>query len=139
MDKCSTERLLKTTNTKMTAPRSRLLTLILDSTSPVTANDLHEAVSADSHIDLATVYRTLKVFAEKGLVRAVNIDGDTTYYEKSCVHNPLHAHFYCVECGKVECLDPYGFDESAAFLKMAKNKNITSVELVLKGRCSKCA
>lgn len=139
MDRCSTEQLLKSTNTKMTEARSRILNLLLDAGSPVSANRLHEALSKDTSIDLATVYRALKVFNEKGLVRAVHIDNDTVYYEKSCRHNPLHAHFYCESCGRVECLDPFGFDESAAFIKLAKGKNINSVELVLKGRCSKCA
>lgn len=139
MDKCSTEKLLKNTNTKMTSARSRLLDIILDSSTPLTANRLHEKLTESIKSDLATVYRALKIFTEKGIVRAINLDGDTVYYEKACEHNPLHAHFYCESCGKVECLDPFGFDETASFLKMAKNKDINSVELILKGRCNKCA
>jgi len=139
MEKCSTKDLLTKTNTKMTEARNRMLNIILENESPITASDLHKKLSAESSADLATVYRSLKVFTEKGLARAVNIDSDTVYYEKACEHNPLHAHFYCENCGKVECLDPFGFNESAAFMKMAKDKEINTVELVLKGRCTKCA
>ena len=137
MEKCSTVKLLKNSNTKMTAARTKLLDLILDSKAPQTANGLHKKIKNET--DLATVYRSLKVFAEKGLVRAINLDGDTVYYEKACEHNPLHAHFYCEDCGDVECLDPFGFEESSAFIRMAKNKQINSVELIIKGRCSRCA
>lgn len=139
MDKCSTEKLLKTTKTKMTGARSRILDALLESRAPINANQLHSILPKDSSIDLATVYRALKVFTEKGLARAVHIDGDTVYYEKACEHNPLHAHFYCTSCGKVECLDPFGFDESAAFIRMARDKYIERVELVLRGRCRECA
>jgi len=139
MDICSTEKLLKTTNTKMTSARTCLLDIILVSKTPLTANSLHEKLSEQVKTDLATVYRALKVFTEKGLVRAINLDGDTVYYEKSCEHNPLHAHFYCEGCGDIECLDPFGFDESASFIKMAKDKDINSVELILRGRCQSCS
>ncbi|ADD69242.1 ferric uptake regulator, Fur family [Denitrovibrio acetiphilus DSM 12809] len=138
MDKCSTTELLKATKTKMTDARSKILNILLESETPLTANELHIAVSDSSSIDLATVYRALKVFVEKGLARALHIDGETIYYEKACEHNPLHAHFHCEVCGAVECLNPFGFDESSAFMKMAKDKEISSVELVIKGRCSKC-
>jgi len=139
MEKCVATELLKSTNTKMTEARSRILDLILDSNSPQTANDLHKQLSDDTSIDLATVYRALKIFNEKGLVRTIHIDGDTAYYEKSCRHNPLHAHFLCESCGAVECLNPFGFDESSAFIRMAQGKEISKVELVIKGRCAKCA
>ncbi len=122
----------------MTDARSRLLDILLDSGSPVSANELHKRLSKETTTDLATVYRALKVFTEKGLARAVNIDGDTVYYEKACEHNPLHAHFYCESCGHVECLNPFGFEESASFLSMAKNKQIKTIDMVLKGRCEQC-
>lgn len=138
MERCKPEILLKTTKTKMTEARSRLLDILLESKAPISANRLHELTSKETSVDLATVYRALKVFTEKGLARAVNIDGDTIYYEKACEHNPLHAHFYCENCGNVECLDPFGFEESASFLSMAKDKKINTVDMVLKGRCAEC-
>lgn len=123
----------------MTGARNSILELILDSKSPISANDLHKQLNQSSNIDLATVYRTLKMFDEKGIIRTIRVDGETAYYEKSCEHNPLHAHFHCEVCGTIECLDPFGFDESSAFLRMARGKQVSSVELVIKGRCSRCA
>ncbi len=70
MDRCKPEILLKTTKTKMTDARSRLLDILLDSGSPVSANELHKRLSKETTTDLATVYRALKVFTEKGLARA---------------------------------------------------------------------
>lgn len=137
MEKCKADNLLKNTNTVKTEARESILRLILDSDAPVTANDLHLRL-IDTGVDLATVYRALKLFTEKGLVRAVHAEGGHVFYEKSCEHNPPHAHFYCESCGKLECMKPFGFDESSAFIKMAKDRDIRSVELILKGRCEIC-
>ncbi|MGE4318876.1 MAG: Fur family transcriptional regulator [Deferribacterales bacterium] len=137
MEKCKADNLLKVTNTVKTESREELLRLILDSESPMTASDLHNMVK-DKGTDLATVYRALKVFTEKGLVRTVHAEGSQVFYEKSCEHNPPHPHFFCESCGKLECMKPYGFDESALFMRLAKDRDVRSVELVMKGRCTVC-
>lgn len=138
MDKCSAQKLLKVSKTKITDARSKILDTLLDCKTPVSAGQLHSMLPESAQTDLATVYRTLKTLCDKGIARAVSIDGDTVYYEKSCVHNPLHAHFFCESCKKVECLHPFGFDESAAFFNMAEGNAVKSVELLLKGRCREC-
>jgi len=138
MEKCKADNLLKTTNTVKTEAREEILRVMLDSERPLTANDLHLRVK-ELGIDLATVYRALKLFTEKGLVRPVNADGSHIFYEKACEHNPPHPHFFCSECGKLECMPPYGFEETLCFTKMAKNRDISSVELIIKGRCVECA
>lgn len=137
MEKCKADRLLKNTKTVITEARESILKAILDSEHPVSASNLHLMLSG-REIDLATVYRALKVFMEKGLVRAVHAEGGQVFYEKSCEHNPPHAHFYCESCGRLECMKPFGFDESAVFLKLARDKDVKSVELILKGRCELC-
>ncbi|TCK62117.1 Fur family transcriptional regulator [Seleniivibrio woodruffii] len=137
MEKCKADSLLKTTNTVRTEARETILRMILESDRPLSANELHSVVR-DRGIDLATVYRALKLFTEKGLVRPVHTDGGLSFYEKSCEHNPPHPHFVCEGCGQIECLKPYGFDESALFMKMGRQKEVRSVELVLKGWCETC-
>jgi len=136
MERCKADILLKNSNTKKTGPRQMVLDKILASVSPVNANQLHEGLGRE--IDLATVYRSLKTFQEKGLVRTIRIADDSVYYEKSCEHNPLHAHFYCEECKGVQCLKPFGFEESSSFMQMAEGKKVASVELIIKGRCERC-
>jgi Fur family ferric uptake transcriptional regulator len=136
MERCNAEKLLEKSKTKKTESRQRILNFILDSKAPISANKLHKAIGGN--IDLATVYRSLKTFTDKGLVRTIRTDDDRIYYEKSCEHNPLHAHFYCESCGNVECLKPFGFEESSLFMSMAKERDVRGVELVIKGRCKTC-
>jgi len=138
MERCDTRKILEKINAKKTEAREKILDVILSAEVPFTANELHLMLADRSNIDLATVYRTLKKFADKNVVRTFSIEGDMVYYEKSCEHNPLHAHFFCEKCRKVECLKPYVFSEKASFMSMASDKEIKSVDLILKGRCSRC-
>lgn len=138
MEKCEADELLKDTKVIKTEARENILRLILLSDSPLTAYDLHQMVR-QSGTDLATVYRVLKVFVDKGIVRTVHADSSHVFYEKSCEHNPLHPHFYCEQCGRLECLSPYGFNESVKLMAMAKDRDVRSVEIIFKGRCSECA
>ncbi|MFO8008419.1 MAG: Fur family transcriptional regulator [Candidatus Brocadiia bacterium] len=78
---------------------------------------LREALQADEHFDaeqlydclrergekvsLATVYRTLSLLAEAGLIREVlQGNGDRAHYEAIYGH-AHHDHMVCVECGRV--------------------------------------
>jgi Fur family iron response transcriptional regulator len=58
----------------------------------VTAGTLHaEAASAGIQLSLATVYNTLNVFTDAGLLRRIGIDGSKSYFDT----NPSgHHHFF---------------------------------------------
>lgn len=51
-----------------------------------------------SRVSKATVYNTLHLFAEKGLVKALNVDPSRTFYD-STTHP--HHHFYHVGKGQL--------------------------------------
>lgn len=138
MEQCDADELLKDTKVIKTEARENILRIILSSERPLTANELHLMVRGTG-TDLATVYRVLKVFVDKGIARTVHADSSHVFYERSCEHNPLHPHFYCEKCGRLECLSPYGFDESVKLMSMAKGRDVHSVEIIFKGRCDKCA
>ena len=54
--------------------------------------------SKGSRVSKATVYNTLHLFAEKGLVKELNVDPSRTFYD-STTHP--HHHFYHVGRGKL--------------------------------------
>ena len=65
----------------------------------VTAESLHEeAVKADAHVSLATVYNTLNQFTEAGLLRSVAVDGSKTYFDTNVTD---HHHYYCEWDGSI--------------------------------------
>ena len=52
----------------------------------------------DSSVSKATVYNTLHLFGEKGLIRELHIDSGRTFYD-STTHP--HHHFYHVQSGEL--------------------------------------
>lgn len=59
---------------------------------------LAAARAAGSGVSKATVYNTLKLFCERGLVRTVEVDPARQYYDSTC---EPHHHFYNVDTGEL--------------------------------------
>lgn len=97
-----------------------------------------EALSA-AQLDLpglgiATVYRNIKSFVERGWLRSVELPGVPDRYEVAGKDH--HHHFHCRACdgvfeveecpGELERISPEGFE-------------VDSHEIILYGTCSACA
>lgn len=52
-----------------------------------------------SRVSKATVYNTLNLFVERGLVRQVNVDPTRAYYDST---TDRHHHFYNVDTGELK-------------------------------------
>ena len=85
----------------ITASRTRILRVLLESKVALSEKEIRGRL--DRHSDRATVYRTLKTFAGKGIVHPVITENLTTKYViKKAPEN--HLHFKCTECDKVFCM-----------------------------------
>ncbi len=63
----------------------------------LTPEQLHEMVSlSGAKVSKATVYNTLGLFAEKGLVREIHVSNSKTFYDSNTTR---HHHFYNVDTG----------------------------------------
>ncbi len=75
----------------------------------VTADQIHESVKpGQSYVSKATVYNTLGLFVEKGLLREIFVDSSRTFYDSNI---QPHHHFYNVDTGDLidinEHLNPF--------------------------------
>jgi Fur family iron response transcriptional regulator len=60
----------------------------------VTAEMLYsEAVEANIHLSMATVYNTLNQFTQAGLLRQIGLDGSKSFFD---TNTSVHPHFYLV-------------------------------------------
>ena len=88
---------------RLTRQRELLFGLIHNSHTHLNADQLFELAKAkDPKINRVTVYRTLKVFKEQGLVDELDLmhfQGEHHYYETRL--KPEHAHIVCMGCGSV--------------------------------------
>lgn len=97
-------RSLKERGVRLTRQRQVLLDLIDKSGQHLDAETLYKmAREKDPKLNRVTVYRTLKMLKESGLVDELDLlhkDGDQHYYETRLKRE--HAHIICLRCGKVE-------------------------------------
>jgi Fur family iron response transcriptional regulator len=81
----------------LTRQRRIIADVLFQRNQHVTADQLFDMVKqAGSRVSKATVYNTLGLFAQKGLVREIYIDSSRTFYDSNNSH---HHHFYNVDTG----------------------------------------
>src|SRR2546427_13076774 len=100
----STEGSLKERGVRLTRQRQILLELIDKTGEHLDAERLYQmAKEKDPKLNRVTVYRTLKLLKEGGLVDELDLahfDGEKHYYETKLKQE--HAHIICLRCGRVE-------------------------------------
>jgi Fur family transcriptional regulator, ferric uptake regulator len=125
---------------RATAQRRTIIEVIEKHDDHLTAEEVYEeAKHLNPPVSLATVYRTLAVLKEAGLIeqRYLTPEHDRSHFELA--GTPTHFHFHCLHCGKfVEF-------ESAAILKvLAKDLEqehqvmVTQTCMCVEGYCEAC-
>lgn len=107
----------------------------------VTLKDMEKAFIKNSDdnrtADRTTIFRTIKLFQEKGIVHQIDDGTAIAKYALSDESDEkgldLHLHFHCTHCGNTFCLSNKVRRDS-----LPDNYEITDVNLVLKGVCIKC-
>jgi len=67
-----------------------------------TADELFARVArTDANASRATVYRTLSLLVEAGLLREIELGDNHKTYDPNFVDKPSHNHLVCVDCGRV--------------------------------------
>ena len=136
MEKCESRDVLKRMKLKVTRQRVILLDEIINMESTFTANSLYEKVK--DHMDPVTIYRVLNIFKENNIIREVLSNDETKIYEISCIHNPIHPHFYCRSCKKLFCLKELKQEDYLIFKKYSKKFLIDDISIHISGLCDKC-
>lgn len=122
---------------RVTPQRELIMDLVCASGGRVTAQQLcEEAQRRAPAMNPATVYRNLRFLSERRLIRAVDVDGHTSF-ELAGPH-ASHHHLVCSECGA-----EFEIPESATAAFYAQLERdfgfaVESDHLMLKGRCPDC-
>lgn len=87
---------------RKTSQRDVILAAAFNTTEHFTAEQLWDlSKKLDPSTSRATVYRTLSLLVESGLLREIDLGRDQKYYDPNFVDHPDHNHLICVDCGKV--------------------------------------
>jgi len=121
----------------LTIQRRLLLNLVHDAGGHIDARELYRrANSQDESISLATVYRSLHLFKDLGLVEERRLGQVRCCYEiKRSVE---HQHLVCRNCGKVIEFESHLIDRLVDKVQREHSFNVTRAELYLEGYCQQC-
>jgi Fur family ferric uptake transcriptional regulator len=128
--------LLKKDGSSLTRPRRTIFGLLLNQ-DPQSMQVLVKR--AESQVDRATVYRTIELFEELGIVHRVNI-GWKYKIELSDVFLGHHHHFHCTNCGKTYTLANNSMLETMIDTVVSKEGYFPrGHQLEVYGFCSECS
>lgn len=131
------ERRLRAAGKRITPQRKLVLSILIQAGGHLDANDIFErGRRTDKDLSLSTVYRTLTVLKETGVVRELHLDEEHHHYEWA--GKDEHSHLVCLACGRVIEVDSAAFAEAAAEAGMAHGFEIASAHVELTGYCATC-
>ena len=105
------EEFMRSRGLKLTGPRRRVVVKLLGIKGHVAADDLIELLRKDkTPVSKATVYRTLALVSQSGLIDGHDFDGGKRLYEPM-VGRAHHDHLFCITCGKVIEFEDEGIEK----------------------------
>ena len=134
---CDAAEVLKANGVKVTPARVVLLEALHSREGLFTARELHRSLPG-SGVDLVTVYRFLALLVKTSLVREIAGTDGVSYYEMACVHNPVHPHFECLCCGRIQCLPLFREEDTGRVLAYGEGHQVETVSVVFRGTCADC-
>ncbi len=124
--------LLRAEKRRMTSQRELLLGIIREH-GHLDADEIHRLAQRwNPRLSLSTVYRTLSLLKELGLVEELHLGEEHHHYEAKAEE---HHHLVCLGCGKViECF----LTEEIKELGGRHGFEVVSAQVELIGYCSDC-
>lgn len=134
---------------RQTPQRRVIVELVVSTRQHFTAEQLYDwARARDASVSRATVYRTLTLLTESGLIQELELGKEVKYYDPNYVAHPDHNHIICLDCGKIIEFDSPEIDQQAqkiaqdlGFAVKSRRLQIlaTCDELQKTGHCSRKA
>src|SRR5438876_4780523 len=89
-------------NLRLTSQRQAIIDSVFGTEEHFTAEQLLEwSRRRDKSVSRATVYRTLPLLTESGLVREMDFGKDHKFYDPNYAEHPHHNHIICQDCEKI--------------------------------------
>jgi len=128
---------LHSSGRRLTRQRRLVLKVIEENREHLDAEALYDRAKVlDPNISLATVYRTLAVLKEMGLVEDHRLGEGHAHFEAT--REAPHYHFACSGCGRVIEFDAPEVRQVVRRLSRQEGVEVSSAHLVLAGRCAQC-
>jgi Fur family ferric uptake transcriptional regulator len=123
---------LRARGLRVTPQREQVLTAVRE-LGHATPEQISERVSG---VDVTTIYRTLELLEELGLVRHAHLGHGAPSYRPA---EDDHIHVVCHTCGKVVDANPGLVDDMAGRLRTESGFLLDRSHFTVFGRCRECA
>jgi Fur family ferric uptake transcriptional regulator len=117
-----------------TSCRQSIIGAILNAGSAISEDEIKSKV--EGTYDRTTFYRTFKTLIENGIIHKIVVDNHLVKYALSADnnHENRHIHFYCNQCGMVECIEA----AKIVIPELPDGYKNVETELIVKGFCNRC-
>jgi Fur family ferric uptake transcriptional regulator len=127
---------------RLTAPRRAVVDVLIERAAPLTVAEIHARVQK-ARVNLVSVYRTLRLLMDLGLVRLAAESRGTQRFELAEAYTGHHHHLVCQGCGHVEDVEGCALEETMLQslnrrLRRARRFRVTAHDLKLFGLCGGC-
>ncbi len=131
------ELILINSDLKITPTRLKILDILEGTKIPVSINDIIEQCS-ECDMDQATVYRIIKTFLRKKIIRQLELKHRHAYFE--LLSKKHHHHIICEKCSKIVKIEQCNVQNiEDKVLKLSGFKSIDSHSLKFYGLCKNCS
>ncbi len=119
---------------RSTAPRRVLAAAIAEQERHFTAEGLRDRLPPN--VGRATVYRTLKILVDAGVLCRVLLEDGDLHYQLS--HQGHHHHLICVQCGSSQDLAGCDIEDALVSTSARYGFELSGHWLEVYGRCRDC-
>lgn len=127
---------LKESNCKITPQRIAIYNILKESKDHPNAEAIYKKLEPTyPTISLATIYKSLELFDQLGLIQVINIGENSFRYDCKAYSHP---HLICSICHKVEDLNVDYFKDLTETVETATNYKISKQQLSFYGVCPQC-
>ncbi len=136
----STKAILKKAGSKVTPQRMAVLSVLLNGRRHMTIEEIYDEVKAvKPEMGVATVYRTILLFDELGIVKKLDLnDGIYRYEMNDDEGNHGHHHLICSSCGRVDEVKDDLLDSVEKTIEKDYKFRIKDHSLKFYGLCNDC-
>ena len=123
-------------NLRMTAQRQAIIDTVFNTAEHFTADQLLAwARERDKSVSRATVYRTLPLLTESGLVREMDFGKDSKFYDPNYADHPHHSHIICLDCEKIVEFESERIEKLETEISQKLGFSVKSQRLQITGAC----
>lgn len=123
-------------NLRLTAQRRAIIDTVFSTTRHFTAEELLAwSRRRDKSVSRATVYRTLPLLTESGLVREMDFGKNFKFYDPNYAEHPHHSHIICEDCQKIFEFESDKLDELEVEVSQRLGFAVQSRRLQITARC----